>query len=120
MRKKGKRDQRGRDVSPIECPERIGNLETETSPAKTLIVLQGVWTDEQAAKRETFGKGEQSSRSDYEVSLGKFSTERSRSSSERELQISVEMVEESIAQILGRDSAAGLSSKEGGKCIMLL
>ena len=58
------RDQHEQVVSPNVCPERREVPETDTSPAKTLTVLQGTCTSEQTVSRSAVDVSDLTSRGD--------------------------------------------------------
>ena len=100
------RDQREQDVSPNVCPPGTEVPETDMFLPKTLTVSQERRTNGQAVSKGAVDMSEQSSQSDDGVSVSEYCAEKVRSLSERLLQTSVEVGEESILQILGGASSS--------------
>ena len=78
-------DLHGQDDSPNVCFERVEVTETDTSPAKTLTILQGASTRKPTVIEGAVDVSELSSRSDGGVSVMEYCGEKLRCLSEGKL-----------------------------------
>ena len=93
------RDLREQNVSPNVCPERVEVPETDTSPVKTLAILQRACTSQRTVRKSAVDMSELPSRSDDGLSVSEFCAEEARSFSEAEMSKLVDLGGESVAEM---------------------
>ena len=94
------REQPAQAISPKVCSERVEVHDTDTSPAKTLTILQGVRTHEQAVSGGAVDTGDRLNQSEDRLTASDYCAEKMRSFGESELNAFGYVNEECVTSFL--------------------